>query len=75
VNSPAIYPVMIYVASHINDLQAEAAANRMAKQAKRSGSRSASRIGAALTSVRSILTSPAEGPTLLPKLTDYPYRS
>jgi hypothetical protein len=71
VNSPA----MIYVKSHQNELQAEAAANRLANQAKRSGGRSASRIGAALTSVRSILTSPAEGPMLLPKLTDYPYRS
>jgi len=69
VNSPA----MIYVKSHQNELQAEAAANRLAKQAKRSGSRSASRI-AALTSVRSILTSSAEGPSL-PTLTDYPYRS
>lgn len=68
-------PAMIYVKSHQNELQAEAAANRMAKQAKGSGSRSASRIGAALTSVRSILTSSAEGPTALPKLTDYPYRS
>jgi hypothetical protein len=71
VNSPA----MIYVKSHQNALQAEAAANRLAQQAKRSGSRSASRIGAALSSVRSILTSTAEGPSLLPKLSDYPYRS
>jgi hypothetical protein len=75
VNSPEIYPAMIYVASHINDLQAEAAANRLAKQAKGSESRSKSRIAAALTSVRSILTNPAEGPMPLPKLTDYPYRS
>ena len=66
---------MIYVKSYQNELQAEAEANRMAKQAKRSASRSASRIGAALASVRSVLTSPAEGTTLLPKLTDYPYRS
>jgi hypothetical protein len=66
---------MIYVKSHQNERQAEAAANHLAKQAKRSGSRSASRIGAALTSVRSILTSSSEGPTALPKLTDYPYRS
>jgi hypothetical protein len=66
---------MIYVKSHQNELQAEAAANRLAQQAKRSESRSASRIAAALANVRSILTSPAEGATLLPKLTDYPYRS
>ncbi len=66
---------MIYVKSYQDELQAEAAANRLAEQAKHSGSRSASRIGAALASVRSILSSPAEGTTLLPKLTDYPYRS
>ncbi len=67
-------PAMIYAASHINDLQADAAANRLAKQAKGSESRS-SRIAGALSSVRSILTNPAEGPTPLPKLNDYPYRS
>ena len=68
-------PALIYVKSHQDALLAEAAANRLAKQAKRSGSRSAGRIGAALSSVRSILTSTAEGPSPLPKLSDYPYRS
>lgn len=68
-------PAMIYVKSHQNAMQAEAAANRLAKGAKSSGSRSGHRIAAALTSVRSILTNPAEGPMPLPKLTDYPYRS
>ena len=66
---------MIYVKSYQDELQAEAAANRLAKQAKRSAGRSAGRFGAALASVRSILASPAEGAPLLPKLTDYPYRS
>lgn len=66
---------MIYVKSHQHELQAEAAANRLAKGAKSSESRSGHRIAAALTSVRSILTNPAEGPMPLPKLTDYPYRS
>jgi len=64
-------PAMINAKSHINDLQAEATANRLAKQAKDSGSR----IAGALSSVRSILTNPAEGPMPLPKLSDYPYRS
>ena len=67
-------PAMINATSHINDLHAEAAANRLAKQAKGSGSRSG-RIAGALSSVRSILTNPAEGPMPLPKLNDYPYRS
>jgi hypothetical protein len=67
-------PAMINAKSHINDLQAEATANRLAKQAKDSGSRSG-RIAGALSSVRSILTNTAEGPMPLPKLNDYPYRS
>jgi hypothetical protein len=68
-------PAMIIALDHMNELQAEAAANRLAKQAKRPDSRSAGRIAAALTSVRSLLANSAEGPTILPKLTDYPYRS
>jgi hypothetical protein len=68
-------PTMIIALDHMNELQAEAAANRLAQQAKRPESRSASRIAVALTSVRSLLANSAEGPTVLPKLTDYPYRS
>ena len=68
-------PAMINATSHINDLQAEAAANRLATHAKDSESRSKSRIAGALSSVKSILTNPAEGPMPLPKLNDYPYRS
>lgn len=68
-------PAMIIALDHINELQAEAAANRLAKQAKRPESRSANRIAVALSSVRSLLANSAEGPTVLPKLTDYPYRS
>ena len=68
-------PAMIIALDHVNELQAEAAANRLAKQAKSPKSRSASRIAATLTSVRSLLANSAEGPTILPKLTDYPYRS
>jgi hypothetical protein len=66
---------MIIVTSHIIELQAEAAANRLATDAKRSESRSSSRISAALASLRSLLASAAEGPMPLPKLNDYPYRS
>jgi hypothetical protein len=68
-------PAMIIAQDHINELKAEAAANRLAQQAKSPASRSASRIAATLTSVRSLLANSAEGPTILPKLTDYPYRS
>ena len=68
-------PAMIYVTNHLIELQAEAAANRLAKEAKRSASPSRSRISAALTSLRSLLANPSEGPMPLPKLNDYPYRS
>ena len=68
-------PAMIIALDHINDLQAEAAANRLAKQAKHSGRRSPSRISAAVANLRSLLANPAEGPMGLPKLSDYPYRS
>ena len=66
---------MIIALDHINELHAEAAANRLAKQAKRPASRSASRISAAVASLRSLLANSAEGPIALPKLNDYPYRS
>ena len=68
-------PAMIIAQGHISELQAEAKAIRLAKQAKSSKSRSNSPIAAALSSLRSLLANPAEGPVLLPKLTDYPYRS
>jgi hypothetical protein len=71
-------PAMIIAMSHQLDLQAEAEANRLARQAKQAKgaeSRSGSRIAAVLTSLRSLLADSAESPMLLPKLTDYPYRS
>ncbi len=68
-------PAMIIVTNHIFELHAEAAANRLAKGAKRPESKSSSRIAGALNSVRSILRTPAENPPALPKLSDYPYRS
>ncbi len=68
-------PAIIIVTSHQLELQAEAAANRLAKQAKRPENPKSSRFAATLTSLRSLLSNPAEGPMGLPKLNDYPYRS
>jgi hypothetical protein len=65
---------MIYVTNYQIELRNEAAANRLAKKAKSQSPRNSSRFAAALTSLRSILATSAEGPAL-PKLTDYPYRS
>ena len=68
------HAVAMYLATnHILDLQAEAAASRLAKQATRTSRES--RVRAIVTSVRSLLSAPTETPTPLPKLTDYPYRS
>jgi hypothetical protein len=63
-------PAMIVAQSKINELQAEAAANRLAK--KNRSARGASR-GRLLGNIRSFLS--LDGSTGLPKLTDYPYRS
>ena len=68
-------PVMIIVNQHIQELQAEAAANRLAKQAKSARDESRGQVAAALASLRSLLGRPAEMPLALPKLSDYPYRS
>lgn len=59
--------------NHILDLQAEAAANRLAEQATRTSR--PSRVRAIVTNVRSLLSAPTELPAALPTLTDYPYRS
>jgi hypothetical protein len=68
-------PAMIIVTNHIFELHAEAAANRLAKGAKRPESTSSNRIAAALNSLRSVFSKQADAPLALPKLTDYPYRS
>ena len=62
-------PAYIIAVSHINELQAEAAANRLAKKAPRRPGRTA----AALASLQSLLGSAA--PMKLPTLKNYPYRS
>ena len=63
-------PAMIIITSHINELQAEAAANRLAKKAPRARGERSGRIG---NSLRSLLASAA--PISLPTLTNDPYRS
>jgi hypothetical protein len=71
-------PAMIIITNHIFELHAEAAADRLAKQAKqaqRPENKSSSRIAAAMASLRSVLSNADEAATPLPKLTDYPYRS
>jgi hypothetical protein len=68
-------PAMIIVNQHIQELQAEATANRLAKQAKSARGDGRVQVAAALSSLRSLLGRPAETPLALPKLSDYPYRS
>ncbi|HEX5012624.1 MAG TPA: hypothetical protein VFV72_00600 [Candidatus Limnocylindrales bacterium] len=65
-------PAMIVANSKINELQAEAAAQRLAKQS-RSARPKSGRTAGALATVRSFFTlAPA---AKLPNLSDYPYRS
>lgn len=62
----------LYVAAHQNEMLIFAANERLARTqqvAKRP-----SRIAAAVKSVWSLLTGPAERPMTLPSLTNYPYR-
>jgi hypothetical protein len=66
-------PELIIANRRILELQAEASANRLAKLAKGHEDRS-NPIAGALKSLRSILGNPADAPSQLPKLNDYPYR-
>lgn len=63
-----------YVTSHIDELLAEAAANRLAKSAHDNEAPRRT-VASALKNAWSTLTGPVESPAPLPKLTDYPYRS
>ena len=65
----------LIVQSRIDELHAEAEANRLAKKARSSRGESRSRFAAGLQSLRSLLSDQAETQLSLPKLTDYPYRS
>jgi hypothetical protein len=66
-------PAMIVAQGKINELQAEAAANRLAKKSRSARSDSRGRVSVALSNFRSLLS--LDGPKVLPKLTDYPHRS
>ena len=69
-----MFPITsIVVAAHIDDLLADAAAERLAKSGK--DSNRVNRFASALNGVWSILNGPADRSAGLPKLTDYPYRS
>ena len=62
----------LYVAAHQNEMLTFAANERLARTqqvAKRP-----SRLGAAVKSVWSLLTGPAERPMTVPTLTNYPFR-
>jgi hypothetical protein len=62
-------PAMILANAKINELQAEAAAQRLAKKSRKARSTSL------LDNVRSFFSGPFDGSISLPKLVDYPYRS
>jgi hypothetical protein len=69
-----VFPITsIVVAAHIDDLLADAAAERLAKNGKDSSR--VNRFASALNSVWSILNGPADRSAGLPKLDEYPYRS
>jgi len=65
-------PAMIVAQAKINELHAEAAAQRLAKKSRSARGESRGRLAIALSNVRSFLS--LEGPPGLPNLTDYPYR-
>ena len=65
-------PAMIVAQAKIESMQAEAAAQRLAKKNRSARGESRGRLAVALSNVRSFLS--IEGPSGLPKLTDYPYR-
>ena len=65
-------PAMIVAQAKINELHAEAAAQRLAKKNRSARGTSRGRLSVALSNVRSFLF--LEGSSGLPNLTDYPYR-
>jgi len=68
-------PAMILANAKINELQAEAAAQRLAKTSRSARGESRGRLALALSKARGFVSSPVDVPLGLPKLTDYPYRS
>ena len=67
-------PAMILANAKINELQAEAAAQRMAKKSRMARGTNRGAITVAVSNLRSFLSGPVENSFGLPKLTDYPYR-
>jgi hypothetical protein len=67
-------PAMILANAKINELHAEAAAQRLAKKNREARGHSRGAISAAVTNLRSFLSGPVETSFGPPKLTDYPYR-
>ena len=65
-------PALIVAQAKINELQAEAAAQRLAKENRSARGASRGRLAVALSNVRSFLS--LDGPQALPTLTDYPSR-
>ena len=65
-------PAMIVAQAKINELHAEAAAQRLAKKNRSARGTSRGRLSVALSNVRSFLF--LEGSSGLPNLSDYPYR-
>ena len=69
-------PAMILANAKINELHAEAAAQRLAKKSRNArGESRGTGLTVALSNLRSFFTGPAEACLGLPTLTDYPYRS
>jgi hypothetical protein len=68
-------PAMIIANSKINELQAEAAAQRLAKKNRSDRGSSRGRLAVAASNLRSFISAPIDPALGLPKLTDYPYRS
>jgi hypothetical protein len=66
-------PAMIIANSKINELHAEAAAQRLAKKSHSARGKSRGRLAVALSNARSFFS--PDAPLALPTLTDYPYRS
>jgi hypothetical protein len=64
----------IYVQAHIDELHAEAASERLARNARTSAA-NRNRLADAVKSVWSLLNAPIERPMTMPTLSDYPFRS
>lgn len=63
-----------YVAAHQDEMLKFSANERLARKARPTVRETESKLGAALKSVWSLLSGPAERPMTMPTLTNYPYR-